>query len=212
MDHTPGERQWRDLDSYRRYWQLKQYDNDLEGLIEEIKNKRDKYAKTNIDQVVNFSQNKGIPLASHDDTLPEHIEQAAKQGVTISEFPTTIEAARAAKHKGLAVTMGAPNLLRGGSHSGNISAKEVAMEGLLNCLSSDYVPSSLLSGAFMLHNDCGFPLHEAVKTVTENPAKVSRLNDRGRLEPGFRADLLRISLNSGRPVVKSVWVNGQKVF
>jgi alpha-D-ribose 1-methylphosphonate 5-triphosphate diphosphatase len=212
MDHTPGERQWRDLDSYRLYWQLKQFGQNMDELIEEIKSQRDKYAKAHTDQVVNFSASKGIPLASHDDTLPEHIEEAVKKGVTISEFPTTIEAARAAKDQGLAVTMGAPNLLRGGSHSGNISAKEVALEGLLSCLSSDYVPSSLLSGAFVLNRDCGFSFDEAIKTVTENPAKMGNLNDRGRLEPGLRADLLRVAIIAGRPVVRSVWVKGQKVF
>jgi alpha-D-ribose 1-methylphosphonate 5-triphosphate diphosphatase len=212
MDHTPGERQWRDLDSYRRYWERKEFENDLEAHIEKVRSIRDECVKLNTEQVVFFSSLKGLPLASHDDTTAQHIDEAVKNGATISEFPTTIEAARTARESGMAVTMGAPNLLRGGSHSGNISAKQVALEGLLSCLSSDYVPSSLLSGAFILNRDCGFSLYEAIKTVTENPAKVGGLNDRGRLEPGLRADLVRVKTSSARPLVKSVWVKGQKVF
>jgi alpha-D-ribose 1-methylphosphonate 5-triphosphate diphosphatase len=108
--------------------------------------------------------------------------------------------------------MGAPNLVRGGSHSGNVPAKTVAKEGLLSSLSSDYVPSSLLSGAFILHRECDYSFEEAIKTVTENPAKLGRLDDRGRLEPCFRADLVRVTLSGGRPVVKSVWVACRQVL
>ncbi|MDR2366895.1 MAG: alpha-D-ribose 1-methylphosphonate 5-triphosphate diphosphatase [Deltaproteobacteria bacterium] len=212
MDHTPGQRQWRDMDSYRAYYQSKSSDKDIEAQAEEIKKRRDLFASDHVRKISNFIGQTKLPLASHDDTLPEHVEEAVTLGATISEFPTTLEAAREAERRGLAVTMGAPNLVRGGSHSGNVSAKEVAREGLLNALSSDYVPSSLLSGAFILHRECGYSLHEALKTVTGNPAKLGRLEDRGRLEPGLRADLLRVGLSNGRPVVKSVWVAGRQVF
>jgi alpha-D-ribose 1-methylphosphonate 5-triphosphate diphosphatase len=181
-------------------------------MTEEIVKRRNQYAGVHTQKVSDFIIRTHLPLASHDDTLPEHIDEALSLGATISEFPTTLEAARQANQCGLAVTMGAPNLVRGGSHSGNISAKEVAKEGLLNSLSSDYVPSSLLSGAFILNRDCGYTLEEALKTVTENPAKLGRLYDRGRLEPGLRADLVRVSKNNGRPIVKSVWVAGRQVF
>jgi alpha-D-ribose 1-methylphosphonate 5-triphosphate diphosphatase len=181
-------------------------------MSEKIRQRRDLYGEENCRKVSEFIGQSKLPLASHDDTLPEHIEEALHLGATISEFPTTLEAAREAGRRGLAVTMGAPNLVRGGSHSGNVSAKEVAKEGLLNTLSSDYVPSSLLSGAFILHRDCDYSLEEALKTVTENPAKLGRLKDRGRLEPGLRADLVRVGLNNGRLVVKSVWVAGRQVF
>ena len=132
--------------------------------------------------------------------------------MTISEFPTTLDAAKAAKRAGLAVTMGAPNLVRGGSHSGNVSAMEVAADGCLDCLSSDYVPASLLYGAWLLHQKAGWSIPQAVKTVTENPANCSSLSDRGRLEPGLRADVLRIRVVNDRPVVRSVWVAGARVF
>jgi alpha-D-ribose 1-methylphosphonate 5-triphosphate diphosphatase len=212
MDHTPGQRQWRDLESFRTYYESRSSENDLLVMAEKIKERRDKFAGIHSQKVSAFINQNNVPLATHDDTLTEHIDEALNLGATISEFPTTMRAARKARLSGLAVTMGAPNLVRGGSHSGNISAKEVAKEGLLNSLSSDYVPSSLLSGAFILNRDCDYTLEEALKTVTENPAKLARFADRGRLEPGLRADLIRVGLNHGRPIVKSVWVAGRQVF
>ncbi|MDR1395183.1 MAG: alpha-D-ribose 1-methylphosphonate 5-triphosphate diphosphatase [Deltaproteobacteria bacterium] len=212
MDHTPGQRQWRDLAAFRTYYELKTGGAALELQIEEIIRKRDQWGPGHLRQVAGFSARQGVPLATHDDTLPEHIAEALELGAAISEFPTTLEAARLAGSEGLAVTMGAPNLVRGGSHSGNVSALEVAREGLLSSLSSDYVPSSLLWGAFILCRDCGYSLEEAFKTVTETPARLGRLSDRGSLTPGLRADLVRVHLQNGRPHVKSVWVAGRQVF
>ena len=93
----------------------------------------------------------GLPVASHDDTTLEHVEEAASAGIVISEFPTTMQAARAAREAGLVILMGAPNMVLGRSHSGNVSALELARVGLLDVLSSDDVPNSLLHGAFLLH-------------------------------------------------------------
>ncbi|MDR1546314.1 MAG: alpha-D-ribose 1-methylphosphonate 5-triphosphate diphosphatase [Deltaproteobacteria bacterium] len=212
MDHTPGERQWRDLEAYRTYWRSTVSDEELAASAAAIKARRDESAAGNSAAVVGYCRARRLPLASHDDALAEHVEMAQAMGAIISEFPATLEAARAAAQAGLAVTMGAPNLVRGRSHSGNVSAAEVAKEGLLNCLSSDYVPSSLLSGAYMLHRDCGWTLREAFRTVTETPARLAGLSDRGRLAPGLRADLVRAAVVDGRPVIKSVWVEGQRVF
>ncbi len=178
----------------------------------ELAEQRNRYAPEQSERVVDFCREKALPLASHDDTLAAHIEEAVRIGVTISEFPTTLEAARAAKEAGLAVTMGAPNLVRGGSHSGNVSALEVAREGCLDCLSSDYVPASLIYGAWLLHQRAGWSLGEALKTVTENPARCGGLTDRGRLVPGLRADLIRVKIINDRPIVKSVWTAGRQVF
>ncbi|MDR3134806.1 MAG: alpha-D-ribose 1-methylphosphonate 5-triphosphate diphosphatase [Deltaproteobacteria bacterium] len=212
MDHTPGQRQYRDLEAYKVYHNLKRVDSEFEALAQQIKERREKHAARHCQKVSEFISKNNVTLATHDDTLPEHIEEALALGATISEFPTTIEAAREAIKNGLAVAMGAPNLVRGGSHSGNVSAMEVAREGLLSVLSSDYVPSSLLSGAFILCRDCGYSLEGALKVVTENPARLGKLGDRGRLVPGLRADLVRVGLSRGRPVVKNVWVTGQRVF
>ncbi|MDR1052223.1 MAG: alpha-D-ribose 1-methylphosphonate 5-triphosphate diphosphatase [Deltaproteobacteria bacterium] len=212
MDHTPGQRQWRDLDSYRTYHQSKSTDKEIEALAEEIVRRRDLHAPGHVKKVSEFCGSRGLPLASHDDTTPGHVLEALGLGASISEFPTTMEAAREAGADGMAVTMGAPNLVRGGSHSGNVSAREVAEAGCLSSLSSDYVPSSLLLGAHILNRDCGFTMSEALKTVTETPARLGGLDDRGRLEPGLRADLVRVSNGGGRPVVKSVWVAGRQVY
>ncbi len=96
------------------------------------------------------AQARGVALASHDDATDAHVREAVSDGVAIAEFPTTREAARLSHDAGIRVLMGAPNLVRGGSHTGNVSAQDLAREGLLDILSSDYVPSSLLWGAFDL--------------------------------------------------------------
>ncbi|MDR1081560.1 MAG: alpha-D-ribose 1-methylphosphonate 5-triphosphate diphosphatase [Deltaproteobacteria bacterium] len=212
MDHTPGQRQWRDLESYRTYHESKSPAGEIRVLMEEMARRRDAVAGEHRRKVSEFASRSGVPLASHDDTLPEDVDEALDLGASISEFPTTLEAARKARAAGLAVTMGAPNLIRGGSHSGNVPASLVASEGLLSSLSSDYVPSSLLAGAFILNRDCGLSLEESMRTVTETPARMGRLDDRGRLEPGLRADLVRVGVRNGRPSVRSVWVAGRQVF
>ncbi len=212
MDHTPGQRQWRDPQAYRNYYQRHWSDEDYARATAELAAQRDRHAPGNEARVVDFCRKRHIPMASHDDTLVEHVEDALAKRMAISEFPTTLEAARAAKNGGLAVMMGAPNLVRGGSHSGNVAALEVAEAGCLSCLSSDYVPASLIHGAWLLHEQAGWPLEKALATVTSAPAEAVGLTDRGRLEPGRRADVVRIKMVGGRPVVRSVWAAGERVF
>ncbi|RPI73897.1 MAG: alpha-D-ribose 1-methylphosphonate 5-triphosphate diphosphatase, partial [Desulfobacteraceae bacterium] len=152
------------------------------------------------------------PMASHDDTLPEHCREAIDSGIRISEFPTTLAAAQTARELGMRIIMGAPNMVRGESHSGNISARELAERRLLDGFSSDYVPMSLLHAAFELHHCLGLNLYSALSTVTTNIAEMLHLNDRGTLQEGKRADLIRVQIVEGNlPVVKSVWKNGNLV-
>ena len=139
----------------------------------------------------------------------EHVEEALGNGIAISEFPTTMEAARHASENGMLVLMGAPNVVRGGSHSGNISALEIAQAGYLGSLSSDYVPVSLLEAAFALSEGGYMSLPAAVGLVT---AEAVGLTDRGSLEVGRRADLVRVSMVEGQPVVRNVWREGAEVF
>jgi alpha-D-ribose 1-methylphosphonate 5-triphosphate diphosphatase len=137
---------------------------------------------------------------------------ARREGVALAEFPTTREAASGARQAGITVMMGAPNLIRGGSHSGNVAAAALAADGLLDILSSDYVPASLLMGAFALPRLVpGIALPEAVATVTRNPARATGLADRGALEPGLRADLVRVRVSEEVPVVRQVWRGGERV-
>jgi alpha-D-ribose 1-methylphosphonate 5-triphosphate diphosphatase len=140
------------------------------------------------------------------------VEEAISDKVAIAEFPTTEEAARLSHGAGIRVLMGAPNLVRGGSHTGNVSAQSLAEAGLLDILSSDYVPSSLLWAAFDLPaRSPTISLPQAVAMVTRTPARAAGLNDRGEIAPGLRADLVRVAVAGAHPVVKGVWREGRRV-
>jgi alpha-D-ribose 1-methylphosphonate 5-triphosphate diphosphatase len=161
--------------------------------------------------IVERSRKAGVPIASHDDTTAEHVAEAVEEGISISEFPTSREAAELARRNGMAVIMGAPNLVRGGSHSGNVSTEELSREGLVDALSSDYVPASLLHAVFILHRRRGLELPAAMNLVSRNPAHMVGLHDRGEIAVGKRADLIRVSLSDDVPVVRGVWRQGQRV-
>jgi alpha-D-ribose 1-methylphosphonate 5-triphosphate diphosphatase len=212
MDHTPWQRQWRELSDWARYNRKIADPEELRKDALKIKEIRDSVADLNIQKVVGCAREYGIPLATHDDTEVSHIAEALAQGAVISEFPTTLEAAEAAFKAGLTVIMGAPNLIRGRSHSGNVLASDVAKAGHLSCLSSDYVPSSLIQGAFLLWQKHGMGFEEAMAAVTANPAKAAKLHDRGSVAPGLKADLIRVSLKNSRPRIEAVWVGGNRVF
>lgn len=214
MDHTPGQRQWRDLSKYRRY--SERYgrfdDAEYEALVANLTAHQQRYAIPNRAAIIAGSHARGLPLASHDDTELEHVAQASRERVAISEFPTTVAAARAARAAGLSIVMGGPNLVKGGSHSGNVSAAELAQLDLLDIFSSDYVPASLLQSAFLLRDTVGWSLPKAVNTVTRNPARAIGLNDRGELAPGLRADLIRVRLSGDMPIVRGAWHKGERAF
>ncbi len=215
MDHTPGQRQFTSIRLFRQYYEGKDVrwdDAEFAASCAALLSQQQTYSRPNREAIVAECRRRGVALASHDDTVLEHITQAKVDAVAISEFPTTIEAARAAREAGIAVIMGAPNVVRGGSHSGNVSALEMAKAGLLDILSSDYVPSSLLHGAFLLSLQAGFSIPDAVATVTAAPARAIGLHDRGQIEPGLRADLVRVRLVEGLPVVRGVWRQGRQVF
>jgi alpha-D-ribose 1-methylphosphonate 5-triphosphate diphosphatase len=152
-------------------------------------------------------------LASHDDATLEQVEEAKGDRVSIAEFPTTREAATASHAAKIKVLMGAPNLVRGGSHSGNVAAEDMARDGVLDILSSDYVPGSLLMAAFDLPNRIpGATLAQAIRLVSRNPAEATGLTDRGAIAAGLRADLVRVSLRGPSPAVRQVWRRGARVF
>jgi alpha-D-ribose 1-methylphosphonate 5-triphosphate diphosphatase len=213
MDHSPGQRQWRDIDYYLQYYAKSDLSPDkLKSEVEELLKKREKHASLNLEIALKYARDRSIPIASHDDTLPEHVQEAVDRKLQISEFPTTMEAARAARVSGLLVVMGAPNLIRGGSHSGNVSALEVAAAGCLDILSSDYVPAGLLSAAWILHEKLDWPIEKAAASISLKPAQAVDLNDRGQLAPGRLADFVRVGFNRGRPFVKEVFAKGRRVF
>jgi len=213
MDHTPGQRQWSDLSKWRLYHKDKKWtDEDAARIVAERTEIQQRFAEPNRQAVVALTKERNIPLASHDDTTLEHVVESMASGVSICEFPTTEEAARAIKERGLTVAMGAPNVVRGGSHSGNVSALDLAAEGLLDALSSDYAPKSLIHAAFLLHQKIGLPLHDAVATVSANLADVLGLDDRGELAAGKCADVLQVRVFQEVPVIRGVWRRGRRLI
>jgi alpha-D-ribose 1-methylphosphonate 5-triphosphate diphosphatase len=213
MDHTPGQRQFASVDKYYEYYQGKfgYSDAEMAAYVAQKTELNRRFADVNRRALAALGQSRGLPQASHDDGTPEHIAEAVELGMTIAEFPTTMEAARAASRHAMAVVMGAPNVVRGGSHSGNMSASELAAAGLLDILSSDYAPVSLLHAAFLLHSEIAMPLPEAVAKVSLNPAQALGLGDRGEIVPGKRADLVRVRIVDRLPVPRQVWRAGERI-
>lgn len=214
MDHAPGQRQFVSLDAYRTYYQGKHRMSDeaLEAFIEKQLANSARYSSPNRQAIATACHRRGLALASHDDATIEHVAESLEYGTRVAEFPTTREAAEASHRHGLAVMMGAPNVVRGGSHSGNIAAAELVSLGVLDVLSSDYYPAALLDAVFRIADmEGGYSLPQAVATATRTPAQAVGLEDRGRLVTGLRADLLRVRVVEDHPLVQRVWCAGRQV-
>lgn len=213
MDHAPGDRQSPDIEAYKRRYRAAGNLDDaaVEAHVAALIAGSRRYGPGNRRKLCALAAARGIPVASHDDARVEHIDEAASLGCVISEFPTTLEAAVAARRAGMQVLMGAPNLIRGSSHSGNVAAADLARAGQLDIISSDYIPAALLPAAFRLAGGAfGYSLPRAIATVSANPARAAGLDDRGRIGQGMRADLVRVALRDGRPLVREVWVAGAR--
>jgi alpha-D-ribose 1-methylphosphonate 5-triphosphate diphosphatase len=212
MDHTPGQRQWRDFSKWRQYHKGKQWsDNEAQKVIDELKKMQQLHGEKNRQKAISFAKERNITLASHDDTTVQDAKQAAEEGIGIAEFPTTLEAAQTAKSLGMKTIMGAPNAVRGGSHSGNVRASKLAEENLLDGLSSDYVPNSLLHSAFHLSQDQELPLNKTIGMVSANIAAMVGLTDRGELTAGKMADIVQVKMVDSLPIVRKVWKRGTQV-
>ncbi|MEM0906624.1 MAG: alpha-D-ribose 1-methylphosphonate 5-triphosphate diphosphatase [Pseudomonadota bacterium] len=215
MDHTPGQRQFRSLDAYRAYFQPKSgmADEEFERFQQERRDAAAIWSDKNRQELAAHAKSRNVVIASHDDATEEHVGEAIRDGVTLAEFPTTVEAAVASRAAGMKVMMGGPNLVRGGSHSGNVSASELADIAALDIISSDYVPFSMLQGAFILSDRAGWTLEDAIATVTRHPAAAVNLEDRGEITLDRRADLVRVRRpNPGDvPLVVAVWREGRRV-
>ncbi len=214
MDHSPGQRQFQTMEQYIFYYKIKRglTDEAFDAFVAARKQASDLYSAKHRKAIADLCAERNIAVASHDDATEAHVEEAIAQKVRLAEFPTSVEAARASHEAGMSVLMGAPNVVRGKSHSGNIAARDLAALGLLDVLSSDYIPFSLLVAPFILADELeGIALPEALRMVTANPARAVGLTDRGRLAPGLRADLVRVKREDGVPVVRGVWREGQRV-
>jgi alpha-D-ribose 1-methylphosphonate 5-triphosphate diphosphatase len=215
MDHSPGQRQFASVEAYRNYYQKKKRmsDAEFEAFAERRTRESATYAAPHRAAVAERCLERGIVLASHDDATVPQVEDARGRGIRIAEFPTTLEAAKASRDANMSILMGAPNVVRGASHSGNVSARELLGEGLLDILSSDYVPFSLMQSVFALAEDDGaIELPEAVALVSRHPAEAAGLADRGEIATGKRADLARVQVIDGVPVVRTVWREGRRVI
>ncbi|MBB4123115.1 alpha-D-ribose 1-methylphosphonate 5-triphosphate diphosphatase [Martelella radicis] len=215
MDHAPGQRQFADLQQYRRYYKPKRGldDDAFERFVARRQAASEAYADKHRRMIADHCSKNGISIASHDDATTAHVDEAIALGVRIAEFPTSFDAARASHAAGLSVLMGAPNVVRGKSHSGNIAARDLAAAGVLDVLSSDYVPFSLLHAPFILAGDeeAGISLPQAIAMVTATPARAAGLADRGRIAEGLRADLVRVKRTEDVPVVRAVFSLGKRV-
>lgn len=224
MDHTPGQRQYADVEAFRTYMVGKGRltNEEFESHVEELHRLSAQYAHPHRRLMAERATARGITMAAHDDATQAHVDEGVALGVGISEFPTTIAAARAARAAGQLVVMGAPNVVRGGSHSGNVAASDLLAAGLLDILSSDYVPASPLQAAFLLFARGDVSLPEASKLISGNPAGAIGLDDRGVIEVGRRADLIRVHaydeapseqhpLGVPVPIVRGVWRGGVRV-
>ncbi|MCF8468532.1 MAG: alpha-D-ribose 1-methylphosphonate 5-triphosphate diphosphatase [Sneathiella sp.] len=214
MDHTPGQRQFVSLDAYYTYYQGKYglSDGEMEAFIASRKQDHARHSHAHRKMVVELARLHSIVLASHDDATIDHVAEAVEDGIVVAEFPTTVEAAKASHNAGLQVLMGGPNIVRGKSHSGNVSARELARLGYLDVISSDYVPHSLLFSALHLVgevNDISLP--HAIRLISKTPAESIGLTDRGEIAVGKRADLVHVHPTPDHPVIRGVWSEGRRV-
>lgn len=209
MNHLPGNGQHDDFAAVNRdyrgdFWG----EEDVRSVIQSRQSALMPEVRKRIASLIELAERSGIPVAAHDLGDPDVIDRVADLGITISEYPTTLSAAKRAAKSGLTVAMGAPNLVRGGSLWGNLSTKQAIESGSVDVLCSDFHPASLLSALFV---ETGEPIQRRVARVTSEPAKTVGLQDRGRLEAGYRADV--IVVNPGDPPrVERVFVRGSEVL
>ncbi|TPP06594.1 alpha-D-ribose 1-methylphosphonate 5-triphosphate diphosphatase [Rhizobium glycinendophyticum] len=215
MEHLPGIRQSRDIEAYvvRACKSTGESPDRVREKIKVLVAEKSHIAAMTRPDIVALARARSIPLMSHDDTDVAHIEAGVAEGVSISEFPCSIEAAEAARHAGMKIVAGAPNLVRGGSQSGNIAVRDLLATRLVDILASDYVPRSMLDAAFMISADPGldYDLPSAVALVTRSPALAGNLPDRGAIQTGLKADIIRVDLQDGHPFLKSAWRSGHRV-
>ncbi len=213
MDHSPGVGQYANLDRYRA---MRVKDGmapaAVERRIADLQEQQARLREPNRRALLDRVRPGGTVLASHDDRTEEEVAENHRDGIRISEFPVALGAALAAKARGMQVIAGAPNIVRRGSHSGNVAAAELVRQGAVDAFASDYVPASLVEAVFCCVRDIGITLPQAVALVTDRPARMAGLPDRGRIEPGLRADLVRLRLHDGLPIVRQVWLTGERVI
>lgn len=202
MDHSPGQGQFKSLESFKRYY------GDYYGLNEDelnhVVSKKLNKDETKINDLITFAKEHKLTLLSHDDDCLEKLDGLLNLGVEISEFPLSLEVAKYAVSKGIATGMGAPNIVRGGSQGGNIAAIDLVKQGVCKYLCSDYHPTSMLQAMYKIEQDSDVSLAQAFSMITSTPAKYANLEDRGELISGKRADIIVIDDSHIPKVVLSI--------
>jgi alpha-D-ribose 1-methylphosphonate 5-triphosphate diphosphatase len=215
MDHTPGQGQFTSIEHFTSYYSIAVHMSPVETaqLAERrIRRKRD-FDDAHVRELASLCHAHGIPMASHDDDTPEKVRWVKGMGIGISEFPVRQIAAKEAKSLSMDVLMGAPNVLRGGSLTENLSGREAIEAGFCNIMGSDYAPMSMLHAVFALHNEMDLPLHEAVNMITHNPARaIGKKNCMGSIQAGQAADLLLVDVSAQVPRIIKTFVKGREVF
>ena len=233
MDHTPGQGQYRDLlvfgDTLKGYRDVS--DEDVRDIVRQQQESQ-KLTYAQITALASVARERGVSIASHDDDSEDKLAFMDGLEATISEFPISLDIARAARARGMHTIAGAPNVMLGHSHSGNLSAREAVQAGAIDVLCSDYYPALLLDAVFTLRDQCGLDIAKAFALVTINPAKAAGIADEvGSIAVGKRADVLlvrEISCGEGSgehpvagpdsrvartmPVVTRAFVGGRSVF
>ena len=233
MDHTPGQGQYRDLlvfgDTLKGYRDVS--DEDVRDIVRQQQESQ-KLTYAQITALASVARERGVSIASHADASEAKLAFMDGLEATISEFPISLDIARAARARGMHTIAGAPNVMLGHSHSGNLSAREAVQAGAIDVLCSDYYPAALLDAVFTLRDQCGLDIAKAFALVTINPAKAAGIADEvGSIAVGKRADVLlvrEISCGEGSgehpvagpdsrvartmPVVTRAFVGGRSVF
>ncbi|WP_446899628.1 alpha-D-ribose 1-methylphosphonate 5-triphosphate diphosphatase [Clostridium sp. LBM24168] len=214
MDHTPGQGQYRNLEIYRKT--LRAYRNLSDEKIEkiiDISKYKEKITDETLKEIADLAIKKNISVASHDDDSFEKLKIVKNYGAKISEFPVTLDIAKSAKSMGMYTVAGAPNVLLGKSHTGNLCAIEAIRNNYIDILCSDYYPAAMLHAVFLLNEKYGMDLNEIFNMVTINPAKAVNMdNTIGSIEEGKKADIIIIEkLNNEFPVITSAFVDGKLI-
>lgn len=208
-DHTPGIGQYADPAAMERWMVEREGMSDAAardhvGAWREERESRSDVAAATLAWLGDLARAGRVRLAGHDPQTTADVEALVARGGTVAEFPTTLEAARAARAHGLLVVAGAPNVVRGASHTANVSARELVAHGLVDALASDYVPATMVAAVEILVREGLADLPGAVRLVTAGPAAAAGLADRGALAPGARADLVLVRRQGRWPGVTAV--------
>lgn len=209
MDHSPGQGQFQDVAAYRAYLARSYRTSDAEfDALLAGKRAAAAGAMDRMASLAHVARERGVTIASHDDDSQDKVNALADLGALVSEFPTHLAAAQAARARGMATLFGAPNILRGGSQSGHMRALDAVLEGVADCLCGDYSPAALLPAVLKLPELAGISLPQAMALVTSNPARAAGLHDRGEIAVGKRADLVAVRNLGGLPQAERVWAAG----